>query len=169
MPMKYLLGVDLGTSSTKSALYSVEGQLIAESTVEVPIYYPTPGVVEQDNDDFYQTAARTVRTCIQESGIEPSSRPSSRGRCGSRTGSCRPVGRCSSTAPKVVTAVWQSPRRYWRRSSGAAPRSWHRLKAMPAADNRDRLARRGLRGSPAKQLWRARSVTYVCFGKSRLA
>ena len=45
MPMKYLLGVDLGTSSTKSALYSVEGQLIAESTVEVPIYYPTPGVV----------------------------------------------------------------------------------------------------------------------------
>ena len=71
MPMKYLLGVDLGTSSTKSALYSVEGKLVAESTVEVPIYYPTPGVVEQDNDDFYETAARTVRNCIQESGIEP--------------------------------------------------------------------------------------------------
>lgn len=71
MPMKYLLGVDLGTSSTKSALYSVEGELVAEFTVEVPIYYPTPGVVEQDNDDFYQTAARTVRNCIRESGIDP--------------------------------------------------------------------------------------------------
>ena len=71
MSMNYLLGVDLGTSSTKSALYTVDGKLVAESTVEVPIYYPAPGVVEQENDDFYQTAARTVHTCIQESGIDP--------------------------------------------------------------------------------------------------
>ena len=70
MSKKYLLGVDLGTSSTKSALYTVEGRLVAESTVEVPIYYPSPGVVEQENDDFYQTAARTVNNCIQESGID---------------------------------------------------------------------------------------------------
>ena len=65
MTMNYLLGVDLGTSSTKSALYTIDGKLVAESTVEVPIYYPTPGVVEQENDDFYLTAAKTVRTCIQ--------------------------------------------------------------------------------------------------------
>ena len=71
MSMNYLLGVDLGTSSTKSALYTIDGKLVAESTVEVPIYYPTPGVVEQENDDFYQTAAKTVRTCIQDSGIDP--------------------------------------------------------------------------------------------------
>ncbi len=71
MSKTYLLGVDLGTSSTKSALYSTGGKLIAESTVEVPIYYPKPGVVEQENDDFYQTAAQTVKTCLQQSGIEP--------------------------------------------------------------------------------------------------
>jgi xylulokinase len=71
MALQYLLGVDLGTSSTKSALYTTDGKLVAESTVEVPIYYPTPGVVEQDNDDFYQTAAVTVRNCVEESGIEP--------------------------------------------------------------------------------------------------
>ena len=47
------------------------GKLVAESTLEVPIYYPAPGVVEQENDDFYHTAARTVNTCIQESGIDP--------------------------------------------------------------------------------------------------
>jgi xylulokinase len=71
MAMNYLLGVDLGTSSTKSALYTVDGKLVAESTLEVPVYYPSPGVVEQDNDDFYKTAARTVKECIQESGIDP--------------------------------------------------------------------------------------------------
>jgi len=67
----YLIGVDLGTSSTKSALYTSDGNLVADSTVEVPIYYPKPGVVEQENDDFYSTAAQTVKNCIQQSGIDP--------------------------------------------------------------------------------------------------
>jgi xylulokinase len=71
MATKYLLGVDLGTSSTKSALYTTDGKLVAESTLEVPIYYPTPGVVEQENDDFYRTAALTVSSCLRKSGIEP--------------------------------------------------------------------------------------------------
>lgn len=71
MPKTYLIGIDLGTSSTKAALYTEDGVLVADSTLEVPIYYPKPGVVEQENDDFYQTAAKTVRTCITESGIDP--------------------------------------------------------------------------------------------------
>ena len=45
MAKKYLIGVDLGTSSTKSALYTTDGELVAESTQEVPIYYPRPVVV----------------------------------------------------------------------------------------------------------------------------
>ncbi len=71
MTKKYLLGVDLGTSSTKSALFSTDGKLVAESTLEVPIYYPRPGVVEQENDDFYRTAAQTVSDCLSKSGVEP--------------------------------------------------------------------------------------------------
>ena len=71
MSKAFLIGIDLGTSSTKAALYSADGVLIADSTLEVPIYYPKPGIVEQENDDFYQTAAKTVRTCITESGIDP--------------------------------------------------------------------------------------------------
>ncbi len=31
MEPKYLLGIDLGTSSTKSALYSQDGKLVAEA------------------------------------------------------------------------------------------------------------------------------------------
>lgn len=71
MAKQYLVGVDLGTSSTKSALYQRDGTLVVEFSEEVPIYYPKPGVVEQENDDFYQTAARTVSKCIRESGIDP--------------------------------------------------------------------------------------------------
>lgn len=68
---KYLVGVDLGTSSTKAALYLPDGTLISEASVEVPIYYPHPGAVEQENDDFYRTAAQTVKQCLLQSGIDP--------------------------------------------------------------------------------------------------
>ena len=71
MNEKYLIGVDLGTSGTKAGLYSVDGKLIAQANQDVPLYYPKPGEVEQENDDFYRTAAQTVRECIQRSGIDP--------------------------------------------------------------------------------------------------
>jgi xylulokinase len=71
MAKKYLVGVDLGTSATKAALYSEHGDLVSESTTNVPIYYPEPGVVEQDNEDFYRTAADSVKKCLKESGLDP--------------------------------------------------------------------------------------------------
>ncbi|MHC1773370.1 MAG: FGGY-family carbohydrate kinase [Flexilinea sp.] len=71
MTKKYLIGVDLGTSSTKSALFTVDGRKIAEASVEVPIYYPKPGIVEQNEDDFYSTAAQTVKKIIIDSGVDP--------------------------------------------------------------------------------------------------
>ena len=71
MEKNYLIGVDLGTSSTKAALYEHDGRLVASAVEDVPIYYPRPGVVEQENDDFYNSAARTVRACLHESGVDP--------------------------------------------------------------------------------------------------
>lgn len=71
MMTTYLLGIDLGTSSTKAALFTADGQLVASAVAEVPLYTPRPGVVEQENEDFYTTAAQTVRQCVLESGIDP--------------------------------------------------------------------------------------------------
>jgi xylulokinase len=71
MAKNYLIGVDLGTSSTKAALYQVDGKLISEASVEIPISHPTPGVVEQDNDDFYRSAAQMVKKCVESSGVSP--------------------------------------------------------------------------------------------------
>lgn len=70
MTSKFVIGVDLGTSATKAALYTLDGTLVAQASQEVPIYYPRPGVVEQENDDFYTSAAHTVARCVQESGID---------------------------------------------------------------------------------------------------
>jgi xylulokinase len=70
MQKRYLVGVDLGTSGTKAALYQIDGKLISEASVEVPLFYPKPGVVEQENVDFYTSAAQTVKECIESSGVE---------------------------------------------------------------------------------------------------
>jgi len=71
MSATYLIGVDLGTSATKAALYHLDGTLVAEASAEVPLHYGAPGVVEQDHADFYRTAAQTVRACLSESAIDP--------------------------------------------------------------------------------------------------
>ncbi len=71
MTAQYLIGVDLGTSATKAALYRADGALIAQASVDVPLYTLKPGVVEQENDDFYRTAAQAVSQCIQASGVDP--------------------------------------------------------------------------------------------------
>ncbi|MGE5221897.1 MAG: FGGY-family carbohydrate kinase [Omnitrophica WOR_2 bacterium] len=71
MKKTYLIGVDLGTSASKASIYDTGGTQVAEAVQEVPLYYPKPGVVEQDNEDFYQSAAATVRECLHLSGIDP--------------------------------------------------------------------------------------------------
>jgi xylulokinase len=68
---KFLVGVDLGTSGTKTTIYTIDGKPIAEASVEVQLLYPKPGIVEQETNDFYSSAATTVKSCIIESGIDP--------------------------------------------------------------------------------------------------
>lgn len=71
MKKQYLIGVDLGTSGTKTAIYRVDGSLVAEAFAEVELLYPKPGIVEQKTSDFYNSAAQTVKSCVENSGIDP--------------------------------------------------------------------------------------------------
>jgi xylulokinase len=71
MPRSLLIGVDLGTSATKAALYEPDGTLLAEASIDVPIAHPEPGVVEQDQDDFVRTAAAAVRRILAAGSAMP--------------------------------------------------------------------------------------------------
>ena len=68
---KFLLGVDLGTSATKAGLYDSTGTLLSEGRAEVPLYYPQPDAVEQDMQDFYQSAAVAIRQCMDACTVDP--------------------------------------------------------------------------------------------------
>ncbi len=68
--MQYLLGIDIGTSGTKSVLFDTDGNTIASSTGEYPLYQPENGWAEQAPEDWWQAVCKTCREVIIKSGIQ---------------------------------------------------------------------------------------------------
>ncbi|MGN0162620.1 MAG: xylulokinase [Candidatus Ornithomonoglobus sp.] len=68
--MKYLIGIDLGTSGTKTVLFDEEGNTIKSHTVEYPMSQPKNGWAEQDPLDWYNASVETLRVVTQ--GIDAS-------------------------------------------------------------------------------------------------
>lgn len=69
--MRYLLGVDLGTSGTKTVLFDEKGATIASATIEYPLYQPKNGWAEQDPADWFNAAVNTIKSVVTESRVEP--------------------------------------------------------------------------------------------------
>ena len=58
--MKYVIGVDLGTSATKTILVDQNGKIVAEASVKYPMYQPENGWAEQDPSDWSEAAISTI-------------------------------------------------------------------------------------------------------------
>ena len=70
--MQYLLGVDLGTSGTKTVLFDLVGNVICSKTIEYPLYQPANGWAEQDPSDWWNATCDGIKYVITTSGIEAS-------------------------------------------------------------------------------------------------
>ena len=69
--MAYLLGIDIGTSGTKTILIDETGAVVARSTAEYPLYTPRPQWSEQSPADWWEATCTTVREVLAESGVAP--------------------------------------------------------------------------------------------------
>lgn len=67
--MKYLLGVDLGTSGTKTVLFDTNGVAVASHTVEYPIIQPQNGWAEQDPADWWNAVKTTISAVVSQSNV----------------------------------------------------------------------------------------------------
>jgi gluconokinase len=67
----YMLGVDLGTTSTKAVLFTKNGTVVAHHTVEYPLFTPTPSTAEQNPAEIYQAVLTTIQETIRKSAIAP--------------------------------------------------------------------------------------------------
>ncbi len=59
--MKYLIGIDIGTTGTKSVLFDLCGNAVASATAEYPLSQPQNGWAEQSPDDWWYAACTTLR------------------------------------------------------------------------------------------------------------
>ena len=62
--MDCLLGIDIGTTDAKSALFTAEGGLIDSEYIPYPLIYPREGWVEQDPDEWWNALTGTVRPLV---------------------------------------------------------------------------------------------------------
>lgn len=58
--MKYLIGIDIGTSGTKTVLFDLDGNIIKSKTAEYQIYQPCNGWAEQNPEDWWNAVRETL-------------------------------------------------------------------------------------------------------------
>ena len=64
--MQALLGIDLGTTGVKAALFAVDdGRVLADAFVDYPLFHPHPGWAEQNPADWWQATISAIRTCLK--------------------------------------------------------------------------------------------------------
>jgi xylulokinase len=69
--MKYVIGVDLGTSAVKTLLVSQDGAVRAEATREYPLYHEKSGWSEQEPEDWVAGTVESIREIVSKSGVAP--------------------------------------------------------------------------------------------------
>ena len=63
--MAVFLGIDIGTSGTKTLAINPRGKILAQASAEYPIYHPKPLWSEQDPDDWWNATVKTIRAVVK--------------------------------------------------------------------------------------------------------
>ena len=67
--MTYVLGIDIGTSGTKTILFDEKGAAISSAFKDYPLYQPETGWAEQNPEDWWQAVVSTINSALQKSGV----------------------------------------------------------------------------------------------------
>lgn len=69
--MSIYLGIDIGTSGTKTLAIDAQGKILGSATAEYPCYTPQPLWSEQDPDDWWKAVVTTVRQVVKSAKLKP--------------------------------------------------------------------------------------------------
>lgn len=63
--MNALLGIDLGTTGVKAALFAADdGRVLSSAFIDYPLLHPHPGWAEQDPATWWNATITAIRTCL---------------------------------------------------------------------------------------------------------
>ena len=68
--MQYLIGIDLGTSATKTVLFDEKFQLLAKASREYEMQQPENGWAEQNPSDWWAAVQKTIRQVVEQGGLQ---------------------------------------------------------------------------------------------------
>lgn len=71
--MDYFIGVDIGTTSTKSEIFDVNGNLVGKSQQTYKLYQNIPDMAEEDPKDIFDAVLATLNQVIRVADISPKS------------------------------------------------------------------------------------------------
>ena len=71
MNHSYLIGIDIGTSACKVALFDRSGCVLAAANGDYPVYYPKEGWAEQNPEEWWSAVCGAVRQVIEEASVAP--------------------------------------------------------------------------------------------------
>jgi xylulokinase len=69
--MAHLLGIDIGTSGTKTLICNDRGKVLATAVADHPISSPKPGWSEQNPEDWWTATCRATKSVIRKAKIKP--------------------------------------------------------------------------------------------------
>lgn len=69
--MSVYLGIDIGTSGTKTLAMNAAGEILAEATAAYPLSHPKPLWSEQDPQDWWDATVKTVRKVVRAAKLKP--------------------------------------------------------------------------------------------------
>jgi xylulokinase len=69
--MSVFLGIDIGTSGTKTLAIDAQGNILADALETYPCYVPRPLWSEQDPEDWWQATIRSVRKVVNNAKLKP--------------------------------------------------------------------------------------------------
>lgn len=67
--MNCLIGIDIGTSATKTILMEESGTVLAQATKAYPMYQPDNGWAEQDPKDWKNAVVDTIKQVVRQSNV----------------------------------------------------------------------------------------------------
>lgn len=68
-----MIGVDIGTTSTKSVIFEPDGTILASSEISYPTLSPQPAWSEQDPEVIFKAAKQSLKQAIASSNLSASS------------------------------------------------------------------------------------------------
>jgi xylulokinase len=69
--MSIYLGIDIGTSGTKTLAMNERGKILAQALSTYPCYHPKPLWSEQDPDDWWDGTVKSVRAVVKKAKLKP--------------------------------------------------------------------------------------------------